>query len=259
MVESGGRYFLVDAGLSARQLVRRMRERGVEPEQLEGILLTHEHGDHVAGLEVFCRKYEVPVFATALTQESLRGKVKSVASWKLFSAGQEFEVSGLRVESFAVPHDAVDPVGFVFEANGVRTGVVTDLGHVTPRVRERLEGVRAMLLESNYCDRMLEADVKRPWSLKQRISSRHGHLSNLQARELAESLRAGGLKRVVLGHLSRDCNHARVAREAFDGVELEELQVASQGEPTPWMRVVEPEPLVDEGGQLEFGSWAMAG
>lgn len=237
LLDSGEGCLLVDAGLSAKQLVLRMRELGIEPEDLAGVLITHEHGDHVKGLEVFARKFDIPVYATALTQEVLASKVTSVRQWKLFAAGQGFECAGMSVESFSIPHDAVDPVGFIFDYHGKKAAVVTDLGHASSRLIERLQGVSAMVLEANYCDQMLEDDEVRPWSLKQRISSRHGHLSNEQACELAGALQPSGLERVVLGHLSKDCNTAAVASKAFEGLKLQELRVASQTEVTDWMPV----------------------
>lgn len=253
LLDSGKGCLLVDAGLSAKQLVLRMRELGVEPEELQGVLITHEHGDHVKGLEVFARKFELPVFATAMTQEVLAQKIPSVKRWQLFAAGQGFECAGMMVESFSIPHDAVDPVGFKFECGGTKAAVVTDLGHANARLLEKLRGVSAMVLEANYCDQMLEDDEVRPWSLKQRISSRHGHLSNEQACELARELQRSGLERVVLGHLSKDCNTAEVASGVFAELNLEEVKVASQTEVTGWMSVkalppVEPE--VEETGQV---------
>lgn len=244
---------LVDAGLSAKQLVLRMARLGIEPDQLSGILITHEHGDHVKGLEVFSRKYEVPVYATALTQEVVARKIGSVKQWKLFSAGQGFECGGMAVESFSIPHDAVDPVGFKFTCNGQQAATVTDLGHVSSKLIERLSGVTAMVLEANYCDRMLEEDQVRPWSLKQRISSRHGHLSNQQACDLARELQAHGLERVVLGHLSKDCNTATVASCVFETLGLQEVRVASQTEVTGWLPVRgEPsrKPEFEDSGQV---------
>lgn len=252
LLENGQGCLLVDAGLSAKQLVLRMRELEVEPEDLKGILITHEHGDHVKGLEVFSRKFEVPVYVTALTREVLARKVTSVQQWKLFAAGQNFDCGGFAIESFSIPHDAVDPVGFKFHFEGKQAALVTDLGHANSRLVERLRGVTAMVLEANYCDRMLEEDEVRPWSLKQRISSRHGHLSNEQACELARELQTSGLERVVLGHLSKDCNTAAVAKSVFDALGLNEVRVASQTEVTGWMKVADeprPEPIVEESGQ----------
>ena len=253
MLDNGQGCLLVDAGLSAKQLVLRMRELGVEPEELTGILITHEHGDHVKGLEVFARKFEVPVYATALTQEVLLRKVTSVKQWKLFAAGQGFDCGGVSVESFAIPHDAVDPVGFKFTFKNAQAAVVTDLGHANSRLIERLRGVTAMVLEANYCDQMLEDDEVRPWSLKQRISSRHGHLSNDQACDLVRELQTSGLERVVLGHLSKDCNTAEVASKVFEKLGLSEVRVASQTVITDWMPVVTPvavPPVVEETGQV---------
>ncbi|MBK1834294.1 MBL fold metallo-hydrolase [Roseibacillus ishigakijimensis] len=254
LLDTGAGVLLVDAGLSAKQLVLRMQQLGVEPGDLAGLLITHEHGDHVKGLQVFARKFDVPVYATALTQEVLARKVTSVRQWKLFSAGQGFECAGIEVESFAIPHDAVDPVGFLFSGPSHRASVLTDLGHVSTGLRQRLGGVSAMVLEANYCDRMLAEDEKRPWSLKQRIASRHGHLSNEQACELARELQGCGLERVVLGHLSKDCNTAAVAGQAFAGLGLREVRVASQDEVTGWMPVFDPPPVplaVEEGtGQV---------
>lgn len=242
LLDTGEGFLLVDAGLSAKQLVLRMASLGITPEDLSGILLTHEHGDHVGGLEVFARKFDVPVFVTALTREVLARKVTSVRSWRLFSAGQDFEVAGVRVASFSIPHDAVDPVGFVFEGRGMKAGVLTDLGHVSTKVTSLLEGVTALVLEANYCDQMLDEDEKRPWSLKQRIASRHGHLSNEQACSLAKDLQAGGLERVILGHLSKDCNTAQVAGAVFEPLGLKEVCVASQTEVTTWVKVAAPPP-----------------
>lgn len=252
LLDSGQGCLLVDAGLSAKQLVLRMQILGVTPEKLAGILITHEHGDHVKGLEVFARKYAVPVYATALTQEVLTRKVTSVKNWNLFAAGQDFECGGMRVESFAIPHDAVDPVAFRFNYRDQSAAVVTDLGHANERLLEKLRGVQAMVLEANYCEQMLEDDEVRPWSLKRRISSRHGHLSNDQACEVARKLQESGLERVVLGHLSKDCNTASVAEAALSRLALAEVKVARQNEVTAWTPVVEepPAPLeFEETGQ----------
>ncbi|NIP94621.1 MAG: hypothetical protein GWO24_14725, partial [Akkermansiaceae bacterium] len=149
-------------------------------------------------------------------------------------------VGGISVKSFAVPHDAVDPVGFVCGANGLLVGLATDFGHVTTLVREQLRGVRGLFVESNYDQGLLEADRKRPWSIKQRISSRHGHLSNGQTAELIAGLVEHGLKTVVLGHLSQDCNcpemAAAVTRAASPPGKIE-VHVACQENPTPWVMI----------------------
>lgn len=251
VIEAGGTRLLVDAGLSAKQLCLRMEMVGVEPGSLDGILLSHEHGDHVRGLDVFLRKYQTPVFATALTREVVVEKLRDRAEWRLFQHGQRFAVGTIEVMAFAVPHDAVDPVGFVCAEGEVRIGVATDLGYITGLVREELRGVRGLFLESNYDERLLDADLKRPWGTKQRIASRHGHLSNTQAVELVSHLVEHGLEEVMLGHLSGDCNCPVIASKAVrDAVERVNVNVAPQDTPTGWVEFAPPLPTVpDTGGQ----------
>ena len=238
VVESGGTRLLVDAGLSAKQLVLRLRKVGIEPDTLDGILLTHEHSDHVSGLRVLMKSLSVPVFATPSTSHVVRENLGPI-SWKIFECGSRFEIGEVEVESFAVPHDAVEPVGFVFRRGNRSIGLVSDTGHVTRRVVECLGGVQALFIEANYDDELLEADTKRPWSIKQRISSRHGHLSNAQSAELVAQLVSSGLQRVVLGHLSKDCNKPGVAIAAMSGFGIE-VSCACQQEPTEWHEVRSP-------------------
>jgi phosphoribosyl 1,2-cyclic phosphodiesterase len=198
---------LVDAGLSARQILLRLESTGVKPEALDGILLTHEHGDHTAGLAVLCKQFDIPLYATPLTQEVLEPVFKKKAPrWRLMQTGTPFELKDLRVESFSVPHDAVDPVGFIIQSETDRLGLLSDVGFVTNLIRDRLRGAHTLFVEANYDTRLLEEDTKRPWSTKQRIASRHGHLSNEQAAELVRDLAHEALQQVVLGHLSSDCN-----------------------------------------------------
>lgn len=234
VVEAAGTRLLVDAGLSARQIERRLALLGVAPGDLDAVLLTHEHGDHTAGLRVFLRKAAVPVFATPSTHYVVREKLEA-AEWKLFESGASFRLGGLEVDSFAVPHDAVEPVGFRFRHGDDSIGLLSDTGHVTERIVDRLRGVRLLFLEANYDEAMLEADLRRPWSTKQRISSRHGHLSNAQAAELVGQLAAIGLERVVLGHLSSDCNSPEVAAAAVRAVApTVPVSCAAQKEPSDW-------------------------
>lgn len=206
VVEAGGVRLLIDAGLSAKQLVDRMRASGVDPSTLGGVLLTHEHGDHTRGLRVLMKSLSVPVYATPSTSRVVRDAGVDCRTWKIFESGGGFHFNGLSVQSFAVPHDAVEPVGFVFRHEDRAFGLLSDTGHVTNLILDRLRGVHALFVEANYDDQMLEEDMRRPWSTKQRISSRHGHLSNAQTAALIAELVPAGLRRVVLGHLSRDCN-----------------------------------------------------
>lgn len=240
MVSSGDTHVLVDAGLSAAQLRSRLEQRGLMVDQLAAILLTHEHQDHCRGLDVLLRKHAVPIYATRLTREALREQVKSAISWKLFTPGQRFSIGCLEIDAFPIPHDAVEPMGFVLHGQMGRLGVLTDAGHVTTAIRNVLHGVDSLYVEANYDDDMLEADQKRPWSTKQRISGQHGHLSNKQASRLLSEILAGGLERAVLGHLSRDCNTPDAARaEALRGILAGQLDVhcSQQDCCTDWLPV----------------------
>ncbi len=245
VIECEGKYLLIDAGLSAKQLGLRLEALGVNPGKLTGIFLTHEHGDHVRGLDVFLRKWQVPVVASLMTGRVVQEKMKSQAEWIAFEGGQSFTWKGFEVKTFALPHDAVEPVGYVISKGDRSVGIATDLGHVDAAVLRTLMGVEGLVLEANYEWRMLEADTKRPFGTKQRISSQHGHLSNEQAADLVVELIPAGLKRVVLGHLSSDCNCPQVAEKAVRdkvGESSLELCCAPQDVATPWQNL---EPEVD--------------
>lgn len=237
VVEAGGRCLLIDAGLSAKQLTLRLAQLGLSKENLTGILITHEHGDHVRGLDVFLRNHKIPVLASTMTCRVVQENLRAPAQWVAFEAGQRFEWEGFELATFGLPHDAVDPVGYVIGRDGLKVGVATDLGHVNDEVRRVLDGVEGLVLEANYEWHLLEADVKRPFSTKQRISSHHGHLSNEQAGELVAALAGSGLRRVILGHLSSDCNCPDTAVEVVRrkiGEASVEISVACQHEATDW-------------------------
>src|SRR2546423_4764806 len=208
LIATGHGRILVDGGLSARQIVVRLEKCGVRPEQLDGVLLTHEHGDHVCGLEVLCRKFDVPIYANALTAEAVRSDsaLDEHRNWRIFRTGAEFSICDISVQPFPVPHDAVDPVGFLFCAGNRALGFITDLGYATKMLVERLREAHTLVIETNHDEKLLQADPYRPWPVKQRIMSRHGHLSNTAAAVVISELLPGKVERVVLGHLSRDCN-----------------------------------------------------
>jgi phosphoribosyl 1,2-cyclic phosphodiesterase len=243
VVECGGARLLIDAGLSAKQLCLRLSRLGIQPEQLDGILLTHEHGDHVRGLEVFLKKHPIPVFTTPATRKVVQIQGMQGGVWKTFETAQTFTIGAATIQSFTVHHDAVDPVGFVISHNSRQLGVVSDAGHVTRSMTDRLRGLHGLFVEANYDDDLLEADTKRPWSTKQRISSRHGHLSNTQVAELIREIAHPQLCRVVLGHLSSDCNKPDLALEylraclADMGHHHVNLHCACQDVPTEWFEL----------------------
>ena len=240
---------LIDGGLSARQIVLRLEQCGVVAEQLDGVLLTHEHGDHVCGLEVLCRKFDLPIYANAQTAEAVRSDcaLDRRRNWRIFRTGAEFKICDVLVQTFPVPHDAVDPVGFAFYAGARGLGFITDLGYATKMIVERLRQVHTLVIETNHDEKLLQSDTHRPWPVKQRIQSRHGHLSNNAAATVIEELLPGKIDRVVLGHLSRDCNTPGLAlqtvREALSkcGKIDIELFCATQSDISPRFRIGETE------------------
>jgi phosphoribosyl 1,2-cyclic phosphodiesterase len=277
VVTGGNTRILVDAGLSCRELFRRMRLVDEDPATLDAIIITHEHSDHVAGLAVTARKLGIPVYftegthrawvrwlsprkqmtytqwleqcrkqaaarmaeadaavveecdpedadasaepATAETAESIHAKAvkdpTSLPSVQFFQSGKPFQIGDILVSSFTIPHDAADPVGFVFRAEGVRMAVATDLGYIPPNVKAQLRGVDLLLLESNHDLEMLR-DGPYPWSVKQRVLSRVGHLSNEAASTYLETEYDGQAAYVILGHLSESNNLPELARIAAE-------------------------------------------
>jgi phosphoribosyl 1,2-cyclic phosphodiesterase len=282
VVTGGHTRILVDAGLSCRELFKRMKTAGEEPATLDAIIVTHEHQDHINGLAVTARKLGIPVYFTEATHrawmrwltprrqmtyaqwmeqcrqqaEARQAEAAAVATavapdececddveaeasaeaaaaensqkpeepkkdptWlpavQYFEPGRPFQIGDIAVSPFTIPHDAVDPVGFVFQAEGVRMALATDLGYVPPNVKAQLKGVDLLLLESNHDLEMLR-DGPYPWQVKQRVLSRVGHLSNDATAEFLESSYDGQATYVILGHLSESNNLPELARVAAE-------------------------------------------
>jgi phosphoribosyl 1,2-cyclic phosphodiesterase len=243
VVEAGGRRLLIDAGFSFRELRKRLERVGLGVEDVDAVVLTHEHGDHVRGLARFCKKRPVPVYATAGTAAELGLRPEAAARLRTFRSGVPFEAAGFVVELFTVPHDAREPVGVVVEdpGGGGRVGLVADLGCRSRLAWSRLAGVHALLLETNHDLEMLR-NGPYPWPLKQRVAGRHGHLSNAEAAQGLGELNHDGLAHVVLYHLSQVNNLPALAAAAV-GEELARLRsraamtVSGQDDPTPWLTV----------------------
>jgi len=201
----------VDAGFSPRQIRLRLAGIGRTPENLSAILITHEHADHICGLVGLADKLRIPVYCNRDTKDEIERLLPLKAEFNLFATGACFEVGDVEVETFAVPHDAQDPVGFLLRTSTANIGFATDLGHFTRLVAERVGHANALILESNHDVKMLQECPRRPWSLKQRILGRHGHLSNDACADAIEDIMTNGLRHLYLGHLSRECNKPELA------------------------------------------------
>jgi phosphoribosyl 1,2-cyclic phosphodiesterase len=199
---------LVDAGLSAREIVKRIHAIGADPSMIMGILVTHDHSDHVRGVRVLARRLSIPVYGTRGTLEG--AGLVDMAPVKHIDSGREFTEAGFKIHPFSLPHDAADPVGYVVSWEGVRIGIATDLGCATALVKRRLTGCNLLFIESNHDEKML-MDGPYPWFLKQRIKGRTGHLSNAASADALTGLLHDGLEGVVLAHLSEMNNKPELA------------------------------------------------
>ena len=226
LVESGQTRILVDAGLSAKELRKRLGLVGVEAESLSALLITHEHSDHVRGLGPLIRQIGIPVYL----QTDLARKLPDVGKPECvreFSEGEEFSVNDLAIRPFAVTHDALAPVCFTLAGEAGKVGIATDLGVVTRLVTDCLQDCRALVLETNHDEELLR-DGPYPWSLKQRVRSSHGHLSNRAGSALLQQLLWDGLETVFLGHLSETNNRSELALAEVNRVLENQNQCAPQ-------------------------------
>jgi phosphoribosyl 1,2-cyclic phosphodiesterase len=205
---------LIDAGLSKRETFARLQAIGVAPESLSAIIVTHEHSDHVAGLPVLARALKIPVYLSKLTAPTIDWgdwKEGTSPTVKEFQAGAIFYVGDMRIQSFTIPHDAIDPVGFMVETEGIRVSLAMDLGYIPENVRHHIRGSQLTVLESNHDLDMLKVGPY-PWSLKQRVMSRKGHLSNDATADYILEDMALDAHTLVLGHLSEQNNHPEIVR-----------------------------------------------
>ncbi len=212
-LETPGARVLIDCGFSAKRIRSALLELDRTPERLDGILITHEHSDHISGLKVLAAKIGIPVYCNRHTAEEIRHHHNCTFDFQLFETGNSFEIGDLSVDTFSMPHDAIDPVGYMLHTPAFPIGFLTDLGHGTRLIADRVRQAEVLLLETNYDVDMLNNDPHRPWSLKRRILSRHGHLSNEDAANFLEQLVHADLRHVFCTHLSRNCNTPELARE----------------------------------------------
>jgi len=226
---------LIDAGLSRRELSNRLVAAGEPADRIDAIVISHEHSDHVAGLPVLAKRLDAPVFATHLTAPSLEWNGYE-PKLETFQAGSRIVVGDIEIDTFTIPHDAVDPIGFCLRAQGVRIGLVTDLGYIPESIKVHLRGVDLLILESNHDLEMLKVGPY-PWSVKQRVMGRKGHLSNDVACEFIRNDLDSSTTTLVLGHLSEHNNHPSIVRisaeQALAGRSLlTRLVIAERGRAT---------------------------
>lgn len=237
-VASGTTKLLIDAGISARQVAVRLEQLGVAPDSIDGICVSHEHSDHIAGLRVLQKRHCISIYTNAGTLNGILRQTKSnqIAA-QVFQTGSSFEIGDISIEPFSVPHDAYEPVGFRLRNADSCVGVVTDLGTGTSLIREKLKGCQAIIVESNHDEDLLR-EAPRPWPLKQRIRSRQGHLSNIDAARLIADCATDALEHVFLAHLSAECNTPETALRTvssqlrLDGLEHITLEVSLANQPS---------------------------
>ena len=222
IISSSSSRILLDAGISCRETFKRAKTLGQDPHSFSAILITHEHSDHIYGLQVLARKTNLPIFMTGATHRAWTrlvrdadGELPRLKKLEMFSSGKAFQIGDIDVMPFTIPHDAADPVGFTFRAEGVKIGFVTDLGYIPASVSHHLRHCDILVLESNHDLEMLRGGPY-PWSVKQRVMSRVGHLSNEALAQFFAKDYDGEAAYVVLAHLSEQNNHPEIARGAAE-------------------------------------------
>jgi len=259
LIVAGETRVLVDAGMSARELARRLALVGEDAARLDGVIITHEHGDHSSGLRVFLKCLSCPVYISGETREAYTGERHGVSREEPHRRAQalrdraeeissscDFRIGEIDFHPFTVPHDAADNFGFTAVHDGIKIATLMDFGHVTTLINERLRGCAAIVIESNHSRDMLKACSVYPWELKQRILSRTGHLSN---EDIAAWLRDdfdGAAAHVVLAHLSQRANNPYVAKLSAE-IALQErgplfqtstrITLSDAKDPTPWIEL----------------------
>lgn len=259
LIVAGNTRVLVDAGLSAKEIARRLALMGEDVQRLDAVLVTHEHGDHAGGLRVLLGSVDCPVYMSGQTldayvserlnvsndeprrrADALRDRVEKIES------SRDFRIGEIDFHPFTIPHDAVDNFGFTATHQGVKIATVMDFGHMTTLVTERLRGCAAIVIESNHSRDMLKACDAYPWDLKQRILSRLGHLSNEDVADWLKDGFDGTARYIVLAHLSLRANNPYLAKISAEVALRErtplfppdtEFLLSSPKEPTPWIEV----------------------
>lgn len=250
LVTNGETMLLVDAGFSARRVDELLQERGVAGEEIQGILITHEHSDHIKGLGPVARKYNLPIYANEKTWAAMEKAVGKIAEENrcILGTGQSRDFGSLRVESFGISHDAAEPVAYCFYDGKEKLSVCTDLGYASDKVKMAIADSDVIVLEANHDIEMLRMG-RYPWNIKRRILGDMGHLSNEATGELMSEILCGRIKRVYLAHLSREHNMPDLARMSVRGAMEDRGCFYKDSEfklcdtyydrPTPWDKVAD--------------------
>ncbi len=230
-VSDGHTAILVDAGLSGIEIKRRMQAAGLDAQDLNALVVSHEHSDHIRGVGVMARRYDLPVYISRATAAVARSQLGRMDRVEYFDIGHTFAINDMAVHPFAISHDAADPAGFTIARNGQKIGIATDLGIATGMVKEHLKSCTLLVLEANH-DPIMLTEGPYPWPLKQRIKSRDGHLSNHDSGALLSEIKHDNLCHVILAHLSETNNTPQKAlqtiQETLDKEDRFELHIACQ-------------------------------
>ena len=217
LVETPKACILIDSGFSATETITRLNQAGYSPEQINAVLISHEHIDHIRSVKILHEKYNVSLFANRSTANAVRKILKAKLSFKIFLTNRPFQFKDIVIEPFSVFHDAAEPVGFTFKYKKLKLSVATDLGFPSSAVKEKMKHSNFIVLESNHDEQMLMKS-RRPQQLKKRILGRHGHLSNASAGNLLSHLLHDNLQKVVLAHLSQECNKPQLALDTIRNI-----------------------------------------
>lgn len=239
LVQVGSTTVLMDCGFSVSETVTRLARLGLQAEQIDGILVTHEHSDHIAGVARMARKFDIPVWMTHGTLRFQHAAFSDIAVTEI-NPHSSFSVGDIQVQPILVPHDAGEPVQYVFGDGSLRLGVLTDTGHATPHIESILSGCHALVLECNHDEEMLR-NGRYPASLKQRVGGRYGHLNNEQAATLLSHLDNSTLQHIVAAHLSQQNNLPALAVSALCGAlgcAEDWVAVADQQQGLDWREVI---------------------
>jgi phosphoribosyl 1,2-cyclic phosphodiesterase len=240
LIESGSTRVLLDCGFGFGEIKARLNRLGLEPDDLDAIIVTHEHEDHGGGVPRLASRYDLPVYLTHGTLAALGAERRAVPNAILIDTVTRFAIGAIEVEPYPVPHDAREPVQFVLSDGAVRLGVLTDTGRCTPHIARALSGVHALVLECNHDIDMLMSGPYPP-SLKHRVAGRMGHLANAAAAELLQAMDCGRLQHLIAAHLSETNNAPHLARAALAGAlncELDWIGVATQEEGFAWRQIL---------------------